>query len=338
MYLGQNLILILSLPRSGSTMLQRILGSHTKVLTHPEPHILTPLAFQGYFYQVEKASYNHKVAAQAFREFVDYLPDKEEDYLNACRAYCEVLYSRALENSGKHYFLDKTPNYADTILPFIKRLLPKAKFIVLTRHPLAILSSDAHTFYNGDYDKAYFNRDLLGTFIQPIARFLKDSNVMHVHIKYEDLVSNPELHVRRLLTYLNLDYQDGCIHFGEYPHITKTYGDPKIGQHTRPVALSLDSWVKDFMHRPDRRRLCKMIIDKVQPEDLATYGYPTGTLWKPLEDAMRRGDVKGEGSSLSIRMNALKWRLIRSIQSLAHRPPIARLVKRLCQYCDALMK
>lgn len=81
-----------------------------------------------------------------------------------------------------------------------------------------------------------------------------------------------------------------------------------------------------------------MIIDKVQPEDLATYGYPTGTLWKPLEDAMRRGDVKGEGSSLSIRMNALKWRLIRSIQSLAHRPPIARLVKRLCQYCDALMK
>lgn len=338
MYLGQNLILILSPPRSGSTMLQRILGSHTEVLTHPEPHILTPLAFQGYFYQIEKASYNHKVAAQAFREFVDYLPNKDEDYLNACRAYCEVLYSRALENSGKHYFLDKTPNYADTILPFISRLLPEAKFIVLTRHPFAILSSAANTFYNGDYDRAYYTRDLLGTFIQPIARFLKDSSVKHIHIKYEDLVSNPELHVRRLLAYLNLDYQEGCIHFGEYPHITKTYGDPKIGRHTRPVTLSLDNWVKDFTHRPDRRKLCKMIINKVQPEDLAIYGYPTEILWKPLEDAMQRGDVKGERPSLLIRMNALKWRLIRSLQSLARRSPIALLIKRLRQCCDALMK
>ena len=339
MYLGQNLVLILSPPRSGSTMLQRILGSHTEVLTHPELHILRPLAFQGYFYQVEKASYNHKVATQALREFVDFLPGKEADYLHACRAYCDALYSHALGNSGKRYFLDKTPNYADTILSFVERLLPQAKFIVLTRHPFAVLSSDAHTFCNGNYDKAYFNRDLLGSFIPPIARFLRESKLEHIHVKYEELVSDPERHVRRLLTYLNLDYQESCIHFSEHQHLTKTYGDPKIGRHTRPVTLSIDSWVKDLVNRPDRRKLCKMIISKVQAEDLVAYGYPSETLWKPLEDAMCLGDVKGDEFSLAIHMHTFKWSLVRSAQSLVRRKVgINRLVKRLCRYCDALLK
>ena len=146
MYLGKNLILILSPPRCGSTMLQRILGSHSDIQTHPEPHVLTPLAFQGYYYQIEKAAYNHRVAAKAFREFVEFLPNSEGDYIEACRSYCAVLYSKALENSGKQYFLDKTPNYANTILPFIEKVLPEAKVIVLTRHPLAVLSSGANTF------------------------------------------------------------------------------------------------------------------------------------------------------------------------------------------------
>ena len=70
-YLGEDLIFIISPPRSGSTLLQRMIGSHSAVHTHPEPHILTPLAFQGYFYRIEKAAYNHTVAANALREFVE---------------------------------------------------------------------------------------------------------------------------------------------------------------------------------------------------------------------------------------------------------------------------
>ncbi len=338
MYLGQNLILILSPPRSGSTMLQRILGSHTEVLTHPEPHILTPLAFQGYFYQVEKAPYSHKNAAQAFREFVDFLPEKEEDYLNACRAYCDALYSRALKNSGKRYFLDKTPNYARSILPFIERLLPQAKIIILTRHPLAVLSSVAHTFYDGDYDRAYFSRNILGTTIPPVARFLKESRVEHIHVRYEELVSDPVQHVRQLFAYLNLDYQEGCISFGEHQHITKTYGDPKIARHSSPITQQIDAWVTDLIQRPDRRDLCKMIIGKIQAEDLAAYGYPSETLWKPLEDVMNGGVGEDNKASLMIRIHALKWSFVRRVQSLARKPPVTRLVKRISRYCDALLK
>lgn len=339
MYQGENLILILSPPRCGSTMLQRILGSHSEVLTHPEPHVLTPLAFQGYYYKVDKAGYNHKVAAEAFREFVDFLPRKEEDYLDACRAYCEVLYSRALADSGKRYFLDKSPNYADTILPFVARLLPKARFIVLTRHPLAVMSSVAHTFYDGDYGRAYYSRDVLGTFIPPIARFMRESGVEFIHIRYEDLVSQPEEHVRRLLAYLDLEFQQECIRFGEKQHITKTYGDPKIGRHKQPVTDYIHSWVEDMIYHNDRKQLCERILRGIAREDLITYGYPPEEIWKPMQEAIATHSFhQAQRPDMTMRLSAVKWGLVRSAQSLARRPMFAALLRKVSNYSEALLK
>ena len=72
--IGQEPIFVLSPPRSGSTLLQRLLGSHSKIFTHPEPHIIAPLAHLGFYNQVDRAPYDHINAAKAFREFVDELP------------------------------------------------------------------------------------------------------------------------------------------------------------------------------------------------------------------------------------------------------------------------
>lgn len=339
MYLGENLILILSPPRCGSTMLQRILGSHSAVQTHPEPHVLTPLAFQGYYYQVEKATYNHPVAAQAFREFVDFLPEGEEDYLNACRAYCSVLYTQATSESGRRYFLDKSPNYADTILPFIERLLPKAKFIVLTRHPLALFSSASKTFFGGDYGRLYYTRDLLGTFIPPIARFMREADVPYIHVRYEYLVADPETQVTRLFDFLDLDFEPGCINFGKKRHITKTYGDPKIGRHDKPVTESIESWVGDLACRNDRKRLCKHMLEPIAEEDLSTYGYPIETIWTPLETALSNGKITGaDRHTVSTRLNSIKWSAVRMAQCVINTSAVNRLVSQVSRYCDVLLR
>ena len=93
----EKLIFVIGPPRSGSTMLQRMLGSHSAIFTHPEPHIITPLAHLGYYENVDKAPYDHINAAEAIREYVADLPRGEEDYLDACRAYTDVLYGRMLE-------------------------------------------------------------------------------------------------------------------------------------------------------------------------------------------------------------------------------------------------
>lgn len=334
-YLGENLILVLSPPRSGSTLLQRMIGSHSAVQTHPEPHILTPLAFQGYFYRVDKAAYNHKVAAQALREFVEALPRGEEDYLDACREYCRVLYSRALP-AGKTFFLDKTPNYADAILPWLPRLLPHAKFIVLTRHPLAILSSRAQTFYGGDYDLAHYSRDLLADFVPPLAQFLRQPPLPLLHVKYEALVGEPEQGMRRILDFLGLPYEAQCIDFGTQAHVDKSYGDPKIGLHNRPVRDSIDAWTRDFVADPDRRRLCERNLAALSDADLRDFGYARESLWEPLALTPKSGAVRHDAPRPFAQR--LKWRVVWRLKSWAKRPLLSRLLRKLSHLCEAALR
>src|SRR6185295_1068341 len=90
------LLFVVSPPRSGSTLLQRMIGSHSEILTHPEPHLITPLAYLGYHDTVDKAPYDHVNAAEAIRLFVSGLPRQEQDYLDAVRAYADTMYGRML--------------------------------------------------------------------------------------------------------------------------------------------------------------------------------------------------------------------------------------------------
>lgn len=335
-YLGEDLILVLSPPRSGSTMLQRMLGTHSQVQTHPEPHVLTPLAFQGVFHQIERAAFNHRVAAGALREFVEFLPRGEEDYLDACRAYCAVLYGRARAAGGKRYFVDKTPNYADTILPFIVRLLPNARYVVLTRHPVAQIASVANTFVGGDFQRALFQRNVPAAFIPPMARFMRASSVPFVHVRYEDLVADPEATMRRVFAHLGLEFEEACLRFGEAEHITKTYGDPNIERHKTPVADSASRWVDDLIDRPDREQACREALVSISPQDLATIGYPLPTLWSALEAA--RMDAGRTRVGRTARPVAdFRWRWLARIARGLGRPAPQRLLSRLRDRLDTLI-
>lgn len=335
-YLGEDLILVISPPRAGSTMLQRILGSHSQVQTHPEPHILTPLAFQGYFRQIERAAYNHRVAGPALREFVDFLPAGEADYLDACRAYCQVLYGRAREVHGKAFFLDKTPNYADTILPFVAQLLPAARVVVLTRHPLAQLASTANTFHGGDFHKAHALRDCFSGFIPALARFIRNSAMPHFHVRYEDLVAQPEAEVRRLLDFFGLPFEPACVQFGAQPHITKTFGDPKIARHAAPVTDSAQAWVADLLGRPDRERLCRSALASVSDEDLATFGYTRQALWQPLEDA-RQQTAPPSRMTPALHLHEWRWRAELALKAQLRRPWLRAQASRLQRRLDRLL-
>src|SRR5437879_9569341 len=147
----ERLIFLIGAPRSGTTLLARMLGAHSAVYQRAEPHLITPIAHLGYYAKVQKAPYDPVSAEQAIHELVADLPRGEEDYLDALRAYTDTLYGRMLATApGKRFFLDKTPAYA-LVLPFLTKLYPKAHYVVLTRHPLAVLSSWAEPFFAGDY-------------------------------------------------------------------------------------------------------------------------------------------------------------------------------------------
>ena len=331
--LHENLIFIICSPRSGSTLLQRMIGSHSQVYTHPEPHLLTPLNYLGYFDTVDKAPFDHINAAQAMRELCEELPNGEADYLDACRAYASTLYERVLEKSGKPYFLDKTPAYA-LVLPFVAKLYPRAKYVVLTRHPMAILHSQAHSFFGGDYLAAHEANPLVKPYVNAIGTFLIQKPVPMVRVRYEDLVQNPEPEIRRILLHLGLPFETGCVEYGKQKHITKSYGDPmSVEKHQRPVIDSLETWAQDLLARPQALEMTRQILGEVDPSFLEAWGYPKEHLFDALE-----GKTATTTRRSGLNTYRVKRQVLLSLRKNIHQNNFGKAVKKVRYYCDVLLR
>jgi len=87
------------------------------------------------------------------------------------------------------------------VLPFIAKLYPRARYVVLTRHPAAIWSSYANSFFDGDYVAARAFNPILNRYVPAMARFLRERPVPLVRVAYEDLVQRPEDEIRRVLAF-----------------------------------------------------------------------------------------------------------------------------------------
>jgi len=281
-----NLIFVIGSPRSGSTMLARMIGSHSLIYNRPEPHLLTPLAHLGYFANVDKAPFDHILAAEALRELVHDLPGGESDYVAACRAYADALYAGMLASKpGKRFFLDKTPAYG-LVLDFIARLYPQARYVVLTRHPLAIFSSFAESFFDGNYRVAHEHNPITERYVPAIADFLRRKPAPVFHVVYEQLVADPEAWLRRIFEFVGVPHEPGAVDYGEHEHEQKGLGDPiGVKQHSRPTTASIDKWAVEIAADPERLRLCRDIVARLDPADLAVWGHPLETFWQPLEAA-----------------------------------------------------
>lgn len=331
--LHENLIFVLGAPRSGSTLLQRMLASHSSIYTHPEPHLITPLYYLGYYETVDKARYDHINAAQALRELCQELPRGEEDYLDALRSYASTVYERVLSRSGKAFFLDKTPAYA-LVLPFLIKLYPRARYVVLTRHPMAIFHSQAHSFFGGDYQTALLTNPIVAPYVRAIGSFLIDQPVPHVRVRYEDLVQEPEREMKQILDHLRLPYEPGVVDYGKQTHITKSYGDPMaVEKHERPVTDSLATWAADLLARPDALKAARALVDGLDSDHLAAWGYPKAEVFAALA---------GTGAVATRRSGAnsyrLKRRILLSLRKNIHTSAFGAAVKKVRYFCDVLLR
>jgi hypothetical protein len=331
----ERLIFVIGPPRSGSTMLQRMLGSHSAIYTHPEPHIVTPLAHLGYYETVDKAPYDHINAAEAIREYVEDLPGGEDDYLDACRAYTDVLYGRMIERSGGQMMLDKTPAYA-LVLPFLSKLYPRAKYVVLTRHPLAVLSSYANSFFEGDYDAAVEFNDILGRYVPPMAAFMRQEAVPFHRVRYEDLVGEPEAGLAEIFDFLGLPNEEGAVDYGKHDHVVKSYGDPKASQETRPTTKSVGKWAAELASDEHKLELARQVVEPLAPEDVALWGYDKETLFDPVAEAA--GDEFKAEKKWKWNKYRMKRRVFLKLRKNIHHNTFGRAVKRVKYYCDVLLR
>lgn len=199
------LIFIFSLSRSGSTLLQKILQSSNEIDSISEPCILLPI-----LYSLKKdgltSEYAHSIASTKIQKLINFLPDKEQDYYSAIRAFAESVYMKLCDTNAR-YFLDKTPNYY-LIIPLIANVFPDAKFIFLFRNPLDILSSYINTFRSGTLRRLdHFDKDLYEGY-QYIPNGFKALKGKSISVRYEDLIEQPSTEIKRIFNYLELDFDE----------------------------------------------------------------------------------------------------------------------------------
>ncbi len=330
------LIFLIGAPRSGTTLLARMLGAHSAIYGRAEPHLITPIAHLGYYASVQKAPYDPFNVEQAVREFVTDLPHGEADYLDALRAYTDTMYERMLSTApGKRFFLDKTPAYA-LVLPFLVKLYPGAKYIVLARHPLAVLSSWVESFFDGDYEVALSHNPLLARYVPAMARVLRERPVPLVAVRYEELVRDPEANFRPICEYLDVPFEAAAIEYGEHGDGPKGLGDPTgVAQHSRPVTSSISKWAAEIAARPERLALVSRLVDDLDPADLETLGYPREKIVAQLEAA--RGapvPIKREAPT----RYALERKLLVALRRNIHQNTLGRVLKRVRFALDVVLR
>ncbi|MCS4185025.1 sulfotransferase family protein [Salinibacter ruber] len=252
---GSNLIFIACQPRSGSTLLQRMLGGHPAVHTFSEPWIMLPPAYTLRDSGMD-AEYDAQLARTGIRTFCENLPEGRDDYVEGIRRMYGFLYQRALETTEARLFLDKTPRYY-LILSELKEIFPEARFILLLRNPLAVLSSILRTWVGKQWLKLSDYRSDLLKAPDLLQQMASDSESKVATIQYEELVRRPQSGIAALCEHLGIEVEPGITDYGGDDQEKWTFGDPDlVYEHSKPQTSSLEKWT-----RPENAQQWRLLHD-----------------------------------------------------------------------------
>jgi tetratricopeptide (TPR) repeat protein len=211
-------IFIVGLPRSGSTLVEQILASHSQVEGTMElPNIIT-ITHQFDDMDPSRDGYPETVASAPV------------GLLNALGA--RYLEETALLRTGREHFTDKLPNNFSHI-GLIHAILPQATIIDARRHPMdTCFSTFKQHFAHGQT----FSYDLtdLGRYYRCYIALMDHWNAVLpgkvLRIQYEDLVREPEANIRRLLEHCGLPFEPGCLSFHETRRSVRTASAEQVRQ------------------------------------------------------------------------------------------------------------
>lgn len=275
----QRPLFLLSLPRSGSTLVQRVLAVHDEISTVPETWLLLPQVYamreRGAF-----AEYGHTPASRAIREFAERLPGGRADYDEDLRRFVLALYARASGGKGM-YFLDKTPRYhfvADDLF----RIFPDAKVVFLWRNPLAIVASITETWGRGRWNVGRWRSDLYDGVANLVAAY--ETNAARAHaVRYEDLVEDHPVAWQKLFDYLELAFDPSALREFRAVDLRARMGDPTgTTLYETITAESLERW-KTTLRTPVRKRWCRSYLEWIGEARLSTMGYEMEELTGALD-------------------------------------------------------
>lgn len=253
-------VFVVGLPRSGSTLVDQILSSHSRVRGTMElPHVL------GYVRELERGSAatgsDPGAAGDGYPGCVAAMAPERFEALG--RRY---LAETAAYRGDAPWFVDKMPNNFLHI-GLIACMLPQAVFVDTRRHPLAC----AFSIYKQNFARG----QAFGYGFDSLAAYYRNYVAMMAHweealpgrvhrVVYERMVDHTEGETRRLLRHCGLDFEPACLRFFETDRVVRTasaeqvrqpiYSDAKthwraFERHLEPLAEALgevmETWERE---------------------------------------------------------------------------------------------
>ncbi|MFL5237469.1 MAG: tetratricopeptide repeat-containing sulfotransferase family protein [Rhizomicrobium sp.] len=204
-------IFIVGLPRSGSTLVEQILASHSAV--------------EG----TRELPYLQLIAAQLRSEFERKLTGLTSERF-AQLGERVVEGARPFRRLGRSRFIDKMPNNF-AYVGLIHTILPKAKIIDVRRNPLDCCLANFKQLFFGSYAHSYDLADLAKYYNAYLDLMAHYDTVLpgKVHrVLYEDLVEEPEAEIRKLLAYLEVPFEEQCLRFYESGRAVRTASSEQV--------------------------------------------------------------------------------------------------------------
>lgn len=263
------IVFIFSLPRAGSTLLQRMLATHPDVDTTSELWFLLPFVYtlksQGVF-----AQYSHVSLSNAMDDLIRQLPNGKQDYFDSLSLFARSIYSK-LSRMNCRYYIDKTPRYY-LIIEEIDKIFPDAKYIFLFRNPLGILASMIDSFWGGDLGDyrhkidAYKGPDMLSKGF----RAVKSKSIA---VQYEKLITQPEETIEDICNYLSIPHIRGADSSFKNIFFEGSMGD-FIGtkSYSKVEKFPLEKWKKTFGTKY-RKKYALKYLKYLGKDTISTFGY-----------------------------------------------------------------
>jgi tetratricopeptide (TPR) repeat protein len=216
-------VFIVSLPRSGSTLLEQMLGSHPSI----EPVGELPYAPAILRSAMEMATRRQHVTVP---QLIAGLSREQaaamgQDYLRRAAWH---------RQTDRPFFIDKLPHNWSNVL-FIRKILPQARFIDIRRDPMDCCFSNFTQSFSSAHASSFALRDIGQVYVDYV-RFMAHLDRVAPglvdHVRYEELVEQPEPEVRRLLESLGLPWDPAVLEFHRLERVVRT---PSSEQVRRPL-------------------------------------------------------------------------------------------------------
>jgi hypothetical protein len=245
--------------RSGTSLVRRLLDSHSKVYCGPEVKFWRdlhgeyqedPYAHLRFFATAKQMGIRTEKLREIFGE-----------------AYIQLI-TEAIRSKKKKLWAEKNPENLLHLNEWFELLNGKMRFLFVVRHPLDALAS---------LKEARFDKTMpleFGGKVNECQRYLESGLAFRnlypektILLRYEDLVSAPENTLKKLLSALNLNYEPNILNEFYKPARGIGIEDPKVSATTRVHTNSLSRWRVDLT--PNEIAIA---MDKLTPL-INTFGY-----------------------------------------------------------------